>query len=119
MRQPVICDGRNIYDPAVMKRLGFHYHGLGRGYNGVEAVESAPLRIRQSLDVILPPLIIFSCRGDALVAPGFIPEDPVFCQKTRSCDSAGEDFNLQSCLTFQSIPLYPAMFSLASFATLR
>ncbi len=39
MRQPVICDGRNIYDPAVMKRIGFHYHGLGRGYNGVKVVE--------------------------------------------------------------------------------
>ncbi len=34
MRQPVIFDGRNIYDPEAMKRLGFRYHGLGRGYNG-------------------------------------------------------------------------------------
>ncbi len=39
MHQPVICDGRNIYDPAVMKRLGFHYHGLGRGYNGVKVAD--------------------------------------------------------------------------------
>jgi UDPglucose 6-dehydrogenase len=34
MRQPVIVDGRNIYDLAVMQRLGFHYRGMGRGYNG-------------------------------------------------------------------------------------
>ncbi len=34
MRQPVIFDGRNIYDPAIMKQIGFHYRGLGRGYNG-------------------------------------------------------------------------------------
>ncbi len=34
MRQPVVFDGRNIYDPDSMKRLGFRYHGLGRGYNG-------------------------------------------------------------------------------------
>lgn len=34
MRQPVIFDGRNIYDPEVMKELGFRYRGLGRGYNG-------------------------------------------------------------------------------------
>jgi UDPglucose 6-dehydrogenase len=34
MRQPVVFDGRNIYDPAVMKSLGFRYRGLGRGYNG-------------------------------------------------------------------------------------
>ena len=34
MRQAVIVDGRNIYDPAVMQALGFHYRGMGRGYNG-------------------------------------------------------------------------------------
>ena len=34
MRQPVIFDGRNIYDPEVMKHLGFQYRGFGRGYNG-------------------------------------------------------------------------------------
>jgi len=34
MRQPVIFDGRNIYDPAVMKRLGFDYQAMGRGFNG-------------------------------------------------------------------------------------
>jgi UDPglucose 6-dehydrogenase len=34
MRQPVIFDGRNIYDPALMKRLGFDYQALGRGFNG-------------------------------------------------------------------------------------
>jgi UDPglucose 6-dehydrogenase len=30
MRQPVIVDGRNIYDPEEMKRLGFRYAGMGR-----------------------------------------------------------------------------------------
>lgn len=30
MKQPVIVDGRNIYDPAEMKRLGFRYIGMGR-----------------------------------------------------------------------------------------
>ena len=33
MRQPVLLDGRNIYDSARMKRLGFTYRGMGRGYN--------------------------------------------------------------------------------------
>jgi UDPglucose 6-dehydrogenase len=34
MSQPNIVDGRNIYDPALMQRLGFRYRGIGRGYNG-------------------------------------------------------------------------------------
>ncbi len=31
MRQPVVVDGRNIYDPAKMKRMGFRYSCIGRG----------------------------------------------------------------------------------------
>ena len=30
MRQPVIFDGRNIYDPKRMEALGFTYEGIGR-----------------------------------------------------------------------------------------
>jgi UDPglucose 6-dehydrogenase len=30
MRQPVIIDGRNIYNPAEVKKLGFTYAGMGR-----------------------------------------------------------------------------------------
>ncbi len=33
MRQPVIIDGRNIYDPYLMQSMGFTYRGFGRGYN--------------------------------------------------------------------------------------
>ncbi|MGE5191653.1 MAG: UDP-glucose dehydrogenase family protein, partial [Deltaproteobacteria bacterium] len=29
MRQPVIFDGRNLYDPADMQRMGFQYSGIG------------------------------------------------------------------------------------------
>ncbi len=29
--EPVIFDGRNLYDPAVLSRLGFTYFGIGRG----------------------------------------------------------------------------------------
>ena len=31
MRQPLIVDGRNIYDPQRMHTLGFRYLGVGRG----------------------------------------------------------------------------------------
>jgi len=34
MAQPVIFDGRNIYEPAVMRRMGFIYYGVGRGFDG-------------------------------------------------------------------------------------
>ena len=33
MKQPVLIDGRNIYDPRRMKELGFTYRGMGRGYD--------------------------------------------------------------------------------------
>ncbi len=32
MRQPFIVDGRNLYDPVMLKGLGFIYRGVGRGY---------------------------------------------------------------------------------------
>lgn len=31
LKQPVIIDGRNMYDPQKMKKLGFRYFGIGRG----------------------------------------------------------------------------------------
>ena len=31
LRQPVIFDGRNLYDPAFVRRQGFEYFGIGRG----------------------------------------------------------------------------------------
>ena len=34
MKQAILFDGRNIYDPAKIAKLGFRYRGVGRGYNG-------------------------------------------------------------------------------------
>ena len=31
LRQPVVVDGRNLYDPAKMRSLGFTYRSIGRG----------------------------------------------------------------------------------------
>jgi len=33
MAQPVLIDGRNIYEPKRMQELGFVYRGIGRGYD--------------------------------------------------------------------------------------
>ena len=30
MKEPVIFDGRNLYDPRAVRALGFTYHGIGR-----------------------------------------------------------------------------------------
>jgi len=34
MKQPVLVDGRNLYDPGKLQELGFRYRGVGRGYDG-------------------------------------------------------------------------------------
>jgi UDPglucose 6-dehydrogenase len=31
LRAPVIFDGRNLYDPSLLQRLGFRYFAIGRG----------------------------------------------------------------------------------------
>ncbi len=34
LKSPIMFDGRNIYDPKMMKELGFNYRSIGRGFNG-------------------------------------------------------------------------------------
>ncbi len=41
MRQPVVIDGRNLYDPREMRSLGFTYWGVGRGEAPVALWEEA------------------------------------------------------------------------------
>lgn len=41
MRQPVVIDGRNLYDPREMRNLGFIYWGVGRGEAPVPIMEEA------------------------------------------------------------------------------
>lgn len=48
MRQPVIIDGRNIYDPDKAKNMGFKYRGFGRGYNGKHEPAESVIRDLQS-----------------------------------------------------------------------
>jgi len=36
MRQPVLVDGRNLYEPEEMRVLGFIYRGVGRGYGAAD-----------------------------------------------------------------------------------
>lgn len=34
MNEPLLVDGRNLYNPDDMRKFGFVYRGVGRGYNG-------------------------------------------------------------------------------------
>ncbi|MCW5876447.1 MAG: UDP-glucose/GDP-mannose dehydrogenase family protein [Anaerolineales bacterium] len=40
MKTPVIVDGRNLYQPQVMRNMGFDYYGIGRGYNENGIIET-------------------------------------------------------------------------------
>jgi UDPglucose 6-dehydrogenase len=31
LKQPLIFDGHNLFDPALARRLGLEYHAIGRG----------------------------------------------------------------------------------------
>jgi hypothetical protein len=37
LSQPLIFDGRNLYNPAQMEELGIEYYGIGRGRSLVAA----------------------------------------------------------------------------------
>jgi UDPglucose 6-dehydrogenase len=45
LRTPVIMDGRNLYDPALVRQLGFEHVAVGRGAHpaGLPALNGAPL----------------------------------------------------------------------------
>jgi len=45
LNTPVIFDGRNLYDPLMLQRLGFSYYGIGRGESVIEAEEVAGPRM--------------------------------------------------------------------------
>ena len=45
LREPVIFDGRNLYDPAVVRSHGFEYHAIGRGGDAGQA-QSPRLQVR-------------------------------------------------------------------------
>lgn len=47
MREPVIIDGRNIYDPKEVVRLGFKYVGFGQGYGADESAAAQTERSRE------------------------------------------------------------------------
>lgn len=45
MAEPVLMDGRNIYEPRNMQELGFIYRGIGRRYEDVEPIQTADVRV--------------------------------------------------------------------------
>ncbi len=43
MAQPILMDGRNIYEPEKMEELGFMYRGIGRAHKKTEFIQSVDL----------------------------------------------------------------------------
>ena len=39
LRQPVVFDGRNLFEPSLMRAMGIEYHGIGRGAAAQPATE--------------------------------------------------------------------------------
>lgn len=48
MRQPLVFDGRNLYEPGLMDELGIEYHGIGRR-GRVRLMDAAPAADRRVL----------------------------------------------------------------------
>ena len=40
LSEPVIVDGRNLYDPSVLRTLGLAYYAIGRGQVGKDVTPS-------------------------------------------------------------------------------
>ncbi len=56
-----MIDGRNLYDPAEMREVGFTYRGIGRGYNDATrrvtkpSLSPAHRRAAERANLPLPP----------------------------------------------------------------
>jgi len=44
LKEPVIFDGRNLYDPVVVEALGLAYYGIGRGRSVIAVAYTGPDR---------------------------------------------------------------------------
>ncbi len=48
LKEPVIFDGRNLYEPSLMERMGLHYIAVGRGRRPKASVQVAELKAEKS-----------------------------------------------------------------------
>jgi UDPglucose 6-dehydrogenase len=42
LRQPLVVDGRNLYEPSKLRHLGFDYRGIGRGHDAYTPAIATP-----------------------------------------------------------------------------
>ena len=47
MAAPILIDGRNMFDPDLMKEMGFTYRGVGRGFRGEGVSSALPTIVRR------------------------------------------------------------------------
>jgi len=48
LRQPIVFDGRNLYDPGLLAAMGIEYHGIGRGASTPHRVALTEVPRRES-----------------------------------------------------------------------
>ena len=62
MRRPIVIDGRNVYEPSLMRSLGFVYRGMGRGTEPApsvlpsDSISTQPLSGEKSIDSLPSPI---------------------------------------------------------------
>lgn len=49
LKLPIVVDGRNLYDPAELKRHGFRYYAIGRGQRLASGAGSTSAAVQPSL----------------------------------------------------------------------
>jgi UDPglucose 6-dehydrogenase len=49
LRQPVVFDGRNLFNPQTLRNAGIEYHPIGRSRNVPALAVAAPHRVMEEL----------------------------------------------------------------------
>jgi UDPglucose 6-dehydrogenase len=68
LREPLVFDGRNLYDPALMQQLGFQYFAIGRGHRLVVDADAGVV----GADVVGTDIVSTGVVGTGVVGTGVV-----------------------------------------------